>query len=61
MVHMIFISEEGAEVQVGCSLPEASLKSLWDYDKHSCREPRNVDEIHRCTPMWINSQKQSLG
>ena len=28
MVHMIFISEEGAEVQVGCSLPEASLKSL---------------------------------
>ena len=28
MVHMIFISEEGAEVQVGCGLPEASLKSL---------------------------------
>ena len=28
MVHMIFISEEGAEVLVGCSLPEASLKSL---------------------------------
>lgn len=28
MVHMIFISEEGAEVQVGCGLPEASLKSV---------------------------------
>lgn len=28
MVHMIFISEEGAEVQMGCSLPEALLKSL---------------------------------
>lgn len=45
-------------MQLAWSLTEISL---WDYEKHSCRRPRNVDEIHRCTQCGLTLRSRVWG